>query len=328
MAEKETEMNWGDLRVFREVARKRVLRDAARSLGLTGPAVSQAIARLEKSLGTKLFFHDERPLRLTPAGRQLEKGLPGLFDMADALRARVAAGGRSEISLRLGLSETIAATISPWVVGDLTEEVRDLECVSGLAKPLTEALRAGDLNVVVSSDPMPGEDRWERMPLYDEDFLLVIGAGASDEARRILAMENAELRDDLLRRTFVGYERTGSALAVDMRRLLRNWEMTPARSVTVTSSYQLIGLVVRLGGWSVVPATNIWCGRQFVRDLVILALPEGRGAVRTMWAVADRLVSPGLAALVGEKVKDAFGKRMIPELGCASPVLAEHVRVR
>ena len=56
------------LEVFVAVAETANLSSAAQRLGLTQPAVSRVIHRLESQLGSTLLDRQSRPLRLTQAG--------------------------------------------------------------------------------------------------------------------------------------------------------------------------------------------------------------------------------------------------------------------
>lgn len=64
-------MNWEFYRIFLEVAKAGSFSAAARALYITQPAVSQAIAQLENSLGGKLFERSARGVQLTGGGRAL-----------------------------------------------------------------------------------------------------------------------------------------------------------------------------------------------------------------------------------------------------------------
>ncbi|HHF0518542.1 TPA: LysR family transcriptional regulator [Vibrio alginolyticus] len=63
------------LPVFIQVARLGSFAKAARELGISAPAVSKAIAKLELEWRTKLFFRSSHSLSLTPAGETLYKKL-------------------------------------------------------------------------------------------------------------------------------------------------------------------------------------------------------------------------------------------------------------
>ena len=62
-------MNLAYLRLIRDVALHHSVSKAARLNDLSQSAASQALAELERELGTPLFDRSRRPLRVTPAGR-------------------------------------------------------------------------------------------------------------------------------------------------------------------------------------------------------------------------------------------------------------------
>lgn len=83
---------YGELRAFAEVARQGSFAAAARSLGLTPSALSQAVRALERRLGLSLLHRTTRSMSLTDGGRHLLAEIrPGL-DRLDAAVARAQAG--------------------------------------------------------------------------------------------------------------------------------------------------------------------------------------------------------------------------------------------
>lgn len=69
-------------------------------------------------------------------------------------------------------------------------------------------------------------------------------------------------------RHFTGYA-GGSSDEVESERILRTMDVRPARRILVSSSHKLVGLMAETGGWSLLPPTNLWCGRMFLENLVI-----------------------------------------------------------
>lgn len=79
-------MDLNTVSVFLAVAETRSFRHAAERLGVTRPAVSQAIRKLEDGLGTALFQRTTRSVGLTEAGERLHARLsPALTEVAAAL---------------------------------------------------------------------------------------------------------------------------------------------------------------------------------------------------------------------------------------------------
>jgi putative choline sulfate-utilization transcription factor len=89
MAERPVDLGW--LRIFQEVARTGSLSSAAVALGLTQPAVSYQIRRVEEQMGVALFRRQHRGVELSPEGRRLfevvERTVGGVDALARSFRA-------------------------------------------------------------------------------------------------------------------------------------------------------------------------------------------------------------------------------------------------
>ncbi|MCR0980699.1 LysR family transcriptional regulator [Roseomonas populi] len=112
----------GAVSVFVAVAEARSFRLAAERLGVTRPAVSQAVRRLEDSLGIALLRRTTRSVNLTEAGERFLAGVaPGLAE----IRAAVAAVGdrpeRPSGLLRLAVSSIAEGFLSGPVLARFAE---------------------------------------------------------------------------------------------------------------------------------------------------------------------------------------------------------------
>ncbi len=82
------------LELFCNVARHRSFSQGASRSGITQPAASQRIRKLEEELGVQLIDRSTRPLRLTVAGRTYYQGARRILDRYQRLIQNVAGGGR------------------------------------------------------------------------------------------------------------------------------------------------------------------------------------------------------------------------------------------
>src|ERR1041384_8823591 len=92
-----TSLEW--YRSFVHVCRSGTVSAAARTLGLTQPAVSQHLAGLEGSLGQRLFVRTPKQMRLTERGQALYSEVA---EAIERLEAAGAGGTASKEPLRLG----------------------------------------------------------------------------------------------------------------------------------------------------------------------------------------------------------------------------------
>lgn len=99
MAERVVDLGW--LRIFLEVGRSGSLSAAASVLGLTQPAVSYQIRRIEEQMGVPLFRRQHRGVQLSPEGQRLfeivEKAVGGVDTLVRSFRVEAA---RPSVRLR------------------------------------------------------------------------------------------------------------------------------------------------------------------------------------------------------------------------------------
>ena len=105
-----------ELYLFVRVAKSHFINLVAKEEGMTPSAVSQAIFRLEKDVGFELFQRESRPLKLIAAGKRLLEEAPKLLLTAKELPLKLKNHALSEATLRLGISESVTATMAPWVM--------------------------------------------------------------------------------------------------------------------------------------------------------------------------------------------------------------------
>lgn len=87
---------------------------ASRSLGLSQPAVSRAVASLEKELGAPLLIRERERILLNAAGRQVARHAREAVRHLDQMRVEVSAAGQVRGTLRIAsLPFTTESLIAP-----------------------------------------------------------------------------------------------------------------------------------------------------------------------------------------------------------------------
>ncbi|TQJ85508.1 LysR family transcriptional regulator [Streptomyces sp. SLBN-31] len=129
-------MNVEGLRYARAVSTTKSFSAAARAYGVTQPALSNGIARLEKELGVTLFERSPRGVRPTADGTRI---LPMIVQALDALDAIVAEARR----LTHPAPDTIRMGVSPLIGADLV--ARAFDAARHLDRPRDLVLREADL---------------------------------------------------------------------------------------------------------------------------------------------------------------------------------------
>jgi DNA-binding transcriptional LysR family regulator len=287
------------LRYFVAVADSGSFRAAARRLAVSQPAVSQAVAGLERSLAEKLFDRAGRTIRLTPAGQDLLEparralgeldGLPSLLD-----RARGIVRGR----LELGTTDVASIYVLPKVYRAFRRRHPDAELsvhVEG-SEPLLSLLTSGALELAIVSlrvgdveAPVPPS--FTAMPFFREPLEFVVAANDALARRRRVTLA------DLAAVPLLGFKRDSvTRRAVDAR--FREEGLVPHVAMEMSSPEAIKRLVAVGLGASVLPARSV---AAEVRARTLAALPvQGRRLERILGVVRDarRTPSPAAAAFL------------------------------
>jgi DNA-binding transcriptional LysR family regulator len=160
-------LEWGDIRVFLQVARAGQMVSASRSLGLDHSTISRRIARLEEKTGVSLFDRAGRRLRLTEDGARLLQAAEKLEsiiirDVQSLGEARQHVSGRVRIGTSEGfgghyLAPRLSAMIAPYP---------DLE-VELVALPRSYSLGLREVDLAITMDrPGAGDVRFKKLTGY------------------------------------------------------------------------------------------------------------------------------------------------------------------
>lgn len=152
-------MNLKFLETFFWLAKLRHFSVTAERLNTTQPAVSARLRALEEELGVELMFRTTREVHLTPAGHGLLRRAEIIIEEMRQIREGL--GGGHEIAgvVRIGCVDAIVRTWLPQLFERLRERhpLLTLEVTVDTTLQLSRALRAGDLHLVVTIEPIADE---------------------------------------------------------------------------------------------------------------------------------------------------------------------------
>lgn len=163
-------------------------KQAAARLGVSGPAMSQGLAELERRLGIPLFDNDGRHRNLTANGRTVvEYARRIVTEYGDLSRfarsVREGSGGR----LRIGMIDTAALHHFSDTLIDFKQSHRDVDfhLVVQPSSTLLEMLDRGHLDVIIGVD-LPSDDRHITTTLLEEPLFIYapIGTPSNIPTRR------------------------------------------------------------------------------------------------------------------------------------------------
>jgi len=151
---------------------------AADQCGVSQPALSEQLRKLESLLGTPLFERSSRRVAVTDQGqaliRQARKVLQDAFGLLEMARAY---GDPLRGPMRVGVIPTLGPYYIPLVLRLLRQSFPGLELrlQEGLTEELAQALRGGTLDAMLVALPV-ATDGFSVAPLFFEPFRLLAPA--------------------------------------------------------------------------------------------------------------------------------------------------------
>jgi DNA-binding transcriptional LysR family regulator len=148
------EPDLNDLAVFVRVAERQAFAKVARDYGVPTSTISRTVARLEQSIGTRLFQRTTRSLRLTDAGNELFRSVaPAVATLREAARSADGVREQPQGRLRVTMANDLGATVFGDVIVDFVARYPqvdvELELTARTVNLIEEgfdvALRAGHL---------------------------------------------------------------------------------------------------------------------------------------------------------------------------------------
>ncbi|MEP7030374.1 MAG: LysR family transcriptional regulator [Pseudolabrys sp.] len=133
---------------------------AAASLGVTQPAVSAQIKRLQYLLNGDLFDRSSQGFNLTPQGETVVTYARRLLSINDQIVHVGDDGPQPELVIRIGTPSDIVASRLPAILARFRERWPDVRFIvrAGQFDPMVRELRSGELDIFVGLSQSPPPD--------------------------------------------------------------------------------------------------------------------------------------------------------------------------
>jgi len=265
------------LEIFVHVVETGGMSRASQRLGLTQPAISQAISMLEKSLNTKLLDRSVRPIALTVVGRMFYEHAKQIVDKSIELAELVNEPGSAQLSkLRLGLVDSFAPVIGAKLVYSLMDIAKDWSVHSGLTAMHHQALLSREVDLVVIEDYYNEVDGLERHHLITEPYVI---ASPINFNKKPNSLKN--LAEEL---PFLSYS-TRSLTGAFVTRRVRQENIKNSRIIEFDNTDAMFSLISEGFGWTI---TIPMCFLQVIGccDRIRLAPLPGQPASRSLSLVS------------------------------------------
>jgi DNA-binding transcriptional LysR family regulator len=265
------------LQVFLAVCETKTMAAAARLLGLTQPAVSQAVLEIERKLGTQLFDRSIRPIALTPAGNILRQRASALVTDARQIVPLLQKSRRGYLSvLSVGLVDSVTRTLSVPVVEVLREAAEQIIVLSGLASSHSSALLTRQLDLLIGVDDLTEVGGLERRVIVDEPYVLITRAGLAKPALESLVGQQPLIR-------YSARSTTGA----QVERYLRGLGLEPPRSIEFDRPFGVSAAVAAGYGWAITTPLCLIDADVSAQSIAVHPLPAP-GLRRSLSVVSRR----------------------------------------
>ncbi len=190
-------MELQQLEYFRVVARTQHVTQAAEELGITQPALSRAMARLERDLGAALFDHRGRSVKLNRYGeaflRHVERALGAI---EEGRRELTDLSDRDAGVIAFGFAHALGTRVVPDLIAAFRQQHprARFQLLQNASHIILAELEAGDVDLALVSPVPPTSERIESIELASEELFLVVPHDHRLAKRRTVRL--AELRDD------------------------------------------------------------------------------------------------------------------------------------
>lgn len=230
------------LQVFLAVAQRRSFTQAARELGVTPSAVSQAVRQLEGQVGVALLARTTRSVALTEAGRAVLEGAgPGIAQALAALERAAAGAGELSGQLRLSVPQLAVPLVLEPVLPRFLARHRRVQVEVAVDDRLVDVVGEGFDAGIRFSDAVQRD--MVRVKLTGPLRFLVAGAPA------YLARRGTPRRpEDLLEHDCIGLRSatTGALPPWELEQGRRRWRI-PVRGQVVANDLALVAGLARAG---------------------------------------------------------------------------------
>lgn len=184
-------MDFKELETFVSIVEKGSISAAAAALGISQPAVSKRVARIEAEMGASMFANGHKHSTLTSEGAVLYKAALKMLDTRKKARIQIA-----EISQELYGTVRISASSIPGdfiLPGLLVEFVEkhpgvSVQVMQGDSQSALEDLtdKKSDLAVIGTDKNLPG---FTSVPFYHDELVLIVNRNHPLASKKYITME-------------------------------------------------------------------------------------------------------------------------------------------
>jgi LysR family hydrogen peroxide-inducible transcriptional activator len=181
-----TDFDFHQLSHFLAVAKSGNFTRAAQDNGISQPALSRSIQKLERSIGEPLFERHPRGVKLTEIGTFFQVRAIQIRDLVDDTFTQLNEAS-NQFQIRLAVIPTIAPFLLPKVLTLFAKKHPGIkvQVQEDTTQNIVQLCKDGDIDIAIVALPIK-EKYLETEPLFDDELILVIPKGHSlDKKKKI-----------------------------------------------------------------------------------------------------------------------------------------------
>lgn len=302
------------LEIFVVVARTGSMSAAAQHLGLTQPAVSQAIGHMERTLDVLLFDRSKRPPILTLQGAALLEPASAVVNGLERFDNALRWSANEQLPLlRIGMLNSFAETIGPAVLARLRAIAAQLTIDSGFSATRVRAVADREFDFVVTTDESPPLPGVEVVPILTEPFLIVAPESYPGDPQALKPLSEAL---DLIR--------FGRDPFMNSRfdQTLRAWGISPTRRYRMDTHAAVLEMVASGIGWTILPPLAVHRAIARGERFRMAAYPD-QSMKRVMMIIAREGEGAHVVQHIHAAATEAIESKVLPVIRKHLPEVAE-----
>jgi len=317
MLRRESDIELRELRIFSAISESQTLTEAAKKLGVTQSAVSQALKILEEHLGADLLVRRSSPPVLTASGVALksyaDEILVNVQQMTSAVRV---ASGEKLPELRLGVIDSVASSVARELLNRLETRADAISLKTGLTTSLDREFMDGKIDALISTDVMAQVKGLELHPILRDPFVLIYSPS-------LINAKTADIHQLARSCPFIRYNRQ-STMGNSADIILRRLNIEVSDRFEFDSTQTLMNFVQAGDGWSLVTGLCLLQHPELLKGVVIQPLGISSARSLTLKARAGELGD--LPSEIAEHCRNIFTNELLPKLVSIAPWLKDEAK--